>query len=196
MNVYWKHDIEKACKALIAGVDEVRNEAADRIVKRVGLTRRKYWLFGPRITVRTREQALDSVSSLRDSDKQTAVFWCGRIYDRANAILAACKHSQGTTIELSIEDVDMLDPYMGGATNGPALSREELVNAMAKSAHNSWWQTYIDLGYTSRKAAWGEEFMVTFEELSERGKEFDRMIMRAILKTFSEKGITLQFPPQ
>lgn len=64
----------------------------------------------------------------------------------------------------------------------------ELVEAMAESAHDSWWQTYIKLGYTSRKAAWGEEFMVPFEQLSERGKEFDRMIMRAILHRFDQEG--------
>jgi hypothetical protein len=114
VNVYWKHGIEKACKALIGEIDEVRNEAADRVIKRVGLTYRKYWLFGPQLT-RTREEALDIASSLQDQDKQTAVFYCGRIYDRATAILAACKHSQGTTIELSIEDIDMLDSYMNSA---------------------------------------------------------------------------------
>jgi hypothetical protein len=76
----------------------------------------------------------------------------------------------------------------------PAMTRDELVEHMAKSAHDSWWGTYIELGYTSRKAAWGEEFMVPFEQLSEQGKEFDRMIMRAILKTFEAKGITLNFP--
>lgn len=59
---------------------------------------------------------------------------------------------------------------------------------MAESAHNAWWETYKRLGYTSRKAAWGEEFMVPFEQLSERGKEFDRMIMRAILRRFDTEG--------
>lgn len=65
---------------------------------------------------------------------------------------------------------------------------EVIVEQMAESAHNAWWQTYIDLGYTSRKAAWGEEFMVPFEQLSERGKEFDRMIMRAILTRLNMEG--------
>jgi hypothetical protein len=69
------------------------------------------------------------------------------------------------------------------------MKTEELVEAMAESAHNSWWGTYKALGYTSRKAAWGEEFMVPFEELSEQGKEFDRMIMRAILGTFAEHNL-------
>lgn len=68
------------------------------------------------------------------------------------------------------------------------MNIEELVNQMAESAHNSWWETYLNLGYTSRKAAWGEEFMVPFEVLSEQGKEFDRMIMRAILKRFDLEG--------
>jgi hypothetical protein len=68
------------------------------------------------------------------------------------------------------------------------MTVEQIVQAMAESAHNSWWQTYIDLGYTSRKAAWGEEFMVPFDQLSEQGKEFDRMIMRAILKRLDQEG--------
>ena len=65
---------------------------------------------------------------------------------------------------------------------------EEIVQAMAESAHNAWWATYIELGYTSRKALWGEEFMVPFCQLSERGKEFDRMIMRAILRRLDQEG--------
>jgi hypothetical protein len=72
------------------------------------------------------------------------------------------------------------------------MTTEEIVNAMAESAHNAWWQTYIDLGYTSRKAAWGEEFMVPFEQLSEQGKEFDRMIMRAILGRLDKEGFDVR----
>lgn len=71
------------------------------------------------------------------------------------------------------------------------MTREELVEAMAESAHNSWWETYKRLGYTSRKAAWGEEFMVPYEQLSEQGKEFDRMIMRAILSRFDLEGFVV-----
>jgi len=70
--------------------------------------------------------------------------------------------------------------------------KEQIVEQMAESAHNAWWQTYIDLGYTSRKAAWGEEFMVPFEQLSERGKEFDRMIMRAILNRLDAEGYRVE----
>jgi hypothetical protein len=71
------------------------------------------------------------------------------------------------------------------------MTPEEIVQAMAESAHNSWWETYVKLGYTSRKAAWGEEFMVPFDDLSERGKEFDRMIMRAILQRLDEEGFNV-----
>jgi hypothetical protein len=71
------------------------------------------------------------------------------------------------------------------------VTTEEIVQEMAEAAHNSWWDTYIALGYTSRKAAWGEEFMVPFDELSERGKEFDRMIMRAILRRLDEEGFNV-----
>lgn len=71
------------------------------------------------------------------------------------------------------------------------LERKEIVERMAEAAHNAWWRTYIELGYTSRQAAWGEEFMVPFDQLSEQGKEFDRMIMRAILASYDEQGLTL-----
>ena len=64
------------------------------------------------------------------------------------------------------------------------MEYNKIVEKMAESAHNCWWDAYIQLGYTSRKAAWGEEFMVPFSELSEQGKEFDRVIMRAILQAF------------
>jgi hypothetical protein len=69
-----------------------------------------------------------------------------------------------------------------------ALSRNELVEAMAESAHEAWLSSYVKLGYKSRKAEWGEEFMVPFDKLSERGKEFDRVIMRAILDCFERQG--------
>ncbi len=66
--------------------------------------------------------------------------------------------------------------------------QEQLVEAMAKSAHDCWYQEYLKLGYKSRKAEWGEEFMVPYEDLSNQGKEFDRVIMRAILAAFETNG--------
>lgn len=69
------------------------------------------------------------------------------------------------------------------------LTKEQIVEAMAKSAHDAWHRAYVDLGYVSRLAAWGEEFMVPYEELSERGKEFDRVIMRGILDSFATNGL-------
>lgn len=67
-----------------------------------------------------------------------------------------------------------------------------LIEAMAKSAHNAWLNTYRAMGYSSRKAEWGEEFMVPYDELSEVGKEFDRTIMRAILRAFKTKGYVVR----
>jgi len=69
------------------------------------------------------------------------------------------------------------------------LHYDNIVAAMAESAHNAWWEYYKASGYTSRKAEWGEEFMVPFSELSERGKELDRIIMRSILMTFDQIGL-------
>jgi hydroxylamine reductase (hybrid-cluster protein) len=69
------------------------------------------------------------------------------------------------------------------------MTQEAIVEAMAESAHNCWWAAYKQLGYTSRLAAWGEEFMVPYEELSEQGKEFDRVIMRAILAAFETNDL-------
>jgi len=70
-----------------------------------------------------------------------------------------------------------------------ARERKALVESMAESAHNCWWAAYKQLGYTSRLAAWGEEFMVPYEQLSEQGKEFDRVIMRAILAAFDQHDL-------
>jgi len=72
-----------------------------------------------------------------------------------------------------------------------ALTNADIVEAMAESAHNCWWEAYKQLGYTSRLAAWGEEFMVPYEQLSEQGKEFDRVIMRAILAAFASQGLAV-----
>lgn len=67
------------------------------------------------------------------------------------------------------------------------MDNEALVEAMAESAHEAWREAQREQGVISRKAVWGEEFMVPFAELSERGKEFDRVIMRGILKAFGEQ---------
>ena len=69
------------------------------------------------------------------------------------------------------------------------MTEEELVELMAEPAHEAWMQWYLEKGYLSRKAEWGEEFMVHFDKLSEDGKELDRTIMRSILKSFSRTGL-------
>lgn len=70
--------------------------------------------------------------------------------------------------------------------------RESLVQSMGKAAHEAWMETCRACGITSRKADWGEEFMVAWEELSERGREFDRIIMRAILVEFDRLGYQVE----
>jgi hypothetical protein len=45
--------------------------------------------------------------------------------------------------------------------------------------------------YRSRPAAWGEEFMVPWNRLSDQGKELDRVIMRGILKSFGDQGLVV-----
>lgn len=70
-----------------------------------------------------------------------------------------------------------------------AHDAEAIVEIMAEHAHNAWLAAYVRLGYTSRKAEWGEEFMVPYEHLSERGKEFDRVIMRGIMDGFARAGL-------
>jgi hypothetical protein len=71
------------------------------------------------------------------------------------------------------------------------MTIEKLVEVMAKPAHEAWMSYYRQMGYTSRKAEWGEEFLVPWEQLSERGKELDRIIMRAILQAFKERGFEI-----
>lgn len=69
------------------------------------------------------------------------------------------------------------------------INREEIVEAMAECAHLAWECAHRAQGITSRLAPWGEEFMVSYDEMSERGKEFDRVIMRAILDAFDKVGL-------
>lgn len=71
------------------------------------------------------------------------------------------------------------------------MTNDEIIELMAEPAHNAWMQWYAVRGYTSRRAEWGEEFMVPFDLLSEDGKELDRVIMRSILFAFSEQNIVV-----
>jgi len=74
------------------------------------------------------------------------------------------------------------------------VTREEVVEAMAESAHEAWMAAQRAQGCNSRLASWGEEFMVPYKDLSERGREFDRVIMRSILDTFTNLGMYLIDP--
>jgi len=69
------------------------------------------------------------------------------------------------------------------------MTKEEIVEIMAQPAHEAWMLAQTQEGVTTRKAEWGEEFMVPWEQLSKRGREFDRVIMRAILDAFSRVGL-------
>jgi hypothetical protein len=69
----------------------------------------------------------------------------------------------------------------------PVDDDEAFIEAMAHSAHQAWLEAYEQLGYVSRLSEWGEEFMVPYGELSEQGKEFDRIIMRAILRVMKSR---------
>lgn len=71
------------------------------------------------------------------------------------------------------------------------MKDEEIVEIMARPAHEAWMKAQTLEGVNSRKAEWGEEFMVPWEQLSERGREFDRVIMRAILEAFDKNGLVV-----
>jgi hypothetical protein len=71
------------------------------------------------------------------------------------------------------------------------VSREELVDALAEAAHEAWIQGCIVYGIKSRKSAWGEEFMVEWEQLSDPGREFDRIVLRGILAKADKLGFKL-----
>lgn len=68
------------------------------------------------------------------------------------------------------------------------MADEKIVEAMAEAAHEAWLNACAEQGIISRQAAWGEEFIVPWADLSERGREFDRVIMRGILKAFDTNG--------
>jgi hypothetical protein len=71
---------------------------------------------------------------------------------------------------------------------------EQLVNTLAEAAHDGWMQGKLAQGITSRLSEWGEEFMVPYTALSERGKDIDRSAVRSVLAALDRAGYTV-WPP-
>lgn len=65
---------------------------------------------------------------------------------------------------------------------------EPMIELMARNAHEAWMATNLSWGIASRIADWGEEFMVPYDDLSEKGKELDRTIMRSIFMSIYQAG--------
>lgn len=69
------------------------------------------------------------------------------------------------------------------------MTHDELVELMGAGAHEAWMDYYRGIGVTSRLSHEGEEFMVPWDQLSEHGKNLDRVIMRGILRQFDSLGL-------
>ena len=54
------------------------------------------------------------------------------------------------------------------------------IEDVAARVHAAWLEDKRAQGVTSRKSESGEELMVPYEQLSEAGKEFDRVTVRAV----------------
>jgi hypothetical protein len=71
------------------------------------------------------------------------------------------------------------------------MDRGELIEVTAKAAHEGWTEGKRTQGITSRKAEWGEEFMVPYAELSERAKDIDRAAVKSVLDAIERAGLRI-----
>lgn len=95
---------------------------------------------------------------------------------------------QGFLEKLASLGLRVIEDRLGPSDSEDGRDAGPLIEAMASYAHQAWLEAQLEQGTSSRVAAWGEEFMVPFGQLSERGQEFDRVIMRAILAAISDTG--------
>jgi len=66
---------------------------------------------------------------------------------------------------------------------------EEIIEKLAERAHSSWMESNEKNGITSRiSSLTGEEQMVPYSELSEQVKEYDRAMVRGVLKDIDYLG--------
>jgi hypothetical protein len=73
---------------------------------------------------------------------------------------------------------------------------EELVEELAAAAHDSWMESTRANGHTSRiSQATGEEQMVPYDQLSESIKDFDRNMVRGVLKNLDALGYQVARKP-
>lgn len=63
-----------------------------------------------------------------------------------------------------------------------------MLETLSAAAHDGWMAEKLNQGIRSRKAEWGEEFMVPYAELSERAREADRSTVRSVLDAISRAG--------
>jgi hypothetical protein len=52
---------------------------------------------------------------------------------------------------------------------------------ISAAVHESWIESKLRLGITSRKSETGEELMVPYEQMSEEAKELDRSSVRTVI---------------
>jgi hypothetical protein len=61
-----------------------------------------------------------------------------------------------------------------------------IIEEMARRSHEDWMQDKRDEGVESWPSPWGEELMVSWDELSERAKNQNRRSVRRFFKTLAE----------
>lgn len=65
----------------------------------------------------------------------------------------------------------------------------DLLEECSEAAHNEWMREKIRRGVTTWPNERGYEQLVPYSELSEDVKEFDRIVVGAIMKILSTKGL-------
>jgi hypothetical protein len=66
-----------------------------------------------------------------------------------------------------------------------------LTETFAAAAHDGWMASKRAQGVDSRLSEWGEEFMVPYDDLSERAKDIDRGTVAGVLDAINAAGYTV-----
>ena len=91
----------------------------------------------------------------------------------------AYRRTNGMTFGLAIEAMKMGIGVSRKGWNGKGIfikiAKAFDLEAEAKKSHDNWMNEKIEQGITSRKGEDGEEYMVPYEQLSEKAKDLDRL---------------------
>lgn len=96
-------------------------------------------------------------------------------------------------LHVANDEVARVVPHLIKTIEAPGMV---IVEVMADALHTYWVEEYRKAGFTSRLSSWGDEFMLPWEELSERSKDFDRRGILAAVRAMYSAGYRLDQPQE